>query len=306
MSMERRAHKQIVLYLLFFVLLTVIAAILVECVMRFFSEKRYDPSIPLFGLLFLASNFIAAFFQYRSYKLQGGKSVAESMGARCLLDPSDPKEVLLLNIVKECATAFSLVVPKVYIIEAEQINVFTAGMRPENAVIAITQGAVKNLSQDELRAVVAHEFGHIINGDMKTGMCLSSMLISFYFILYFSLRVVQATGASKSKFCNPVWLLAMLFLAFGDFTWLFGSILKSTVSRKREYLADASAIQFTHNPEGLVNALLKIQNQRIKDMPKTGLAYSHLYLDDHGSLCKLLPTHPPLNKRIAAIKNSLY
>ena len=97
-------------------------------------------------------------------------------------------------------------------------------------------------------------------------------------------------------------LAALLFVVAGAFAWFFGSILKAAVSRQREYLADASSVQFTRNPRGLANALRKIQDETVKDMPKTGMAYSHLYLDDHGTFSSLFATHPPLQARIDAVE----
>ena len=144
---------------------------------------------------------------------------------------------------------------------------------------------------------------------MKIGLRLAAMLMGFYCILYLALRLVEASerGRDSSRRSsdsgrNPVLVAALVFVIAGAVTWLLGSILKAAVSRSREYLADASSVQFTRNPEGLANALRKIQHETVKDMPKKGMAYSHLYLDDHHSLTSLFATHPPLKKRIEAIE----
>ena len=128
------------------------------------------------------------------------------------------------------------------------------------------------------------------------------MLMGFYFVLYIALRILQFSGRGNSKKGNQAALIALVFLAVGAFTWLFGSILKAAVSRQREYLADASSVQFARNPDGLINALKKIGEENIKDMPKTGMAYSHLYLDDRGGISWLFATHPPLEKRIEKLE----
>jgi heat shock protein HtpX len=290
----------------------VAAAFLIELGMRYFTYDQYHPSWPIFGLIFLALTCSVAFFQYYCFGSLGGKYVAESMGATLANAASDLKEAQLLNIVKECALASSLPVPKTYIINAEQINAFAAGLSSENAIIAITRGALKLLSREEIQGVIAHEFGHIRNGDMKIGLRLAAMLMGFYYILYLAFRLLQIAGRGRGSSSrssetgrNPVLLVVLIFLAAGALTWLFGSFLKAVVSRQREYLADASSVQFTRNPKGLANALRKIQHEAVKDMPRTGMAYSHLYLDDHNSLSSLFATHPPLKKRIEAIEGTL-
>ncbi len=304
---QKRARRQTRIYLSLFVLLALVAAFLLELAMRYYGQGQYDPSAPYVGLAFLGITFITAGVQYLCYASLGGTYVAESMGARLANSANNAKEAQLLNIVEECAIASALPVPKVYILDAEQINAFAAGLKPDNAVIAVTKGALHQLSRDELQGVVAHEFGHIANGDMMIGLRLAAMLIGFYFVLYFGIRILQFSTFSRrssGKGQNPVLLIALAFLVAGAFTWFFGSILKAAVSRQREYLADASSVQFTRNPQGLASALRKIQGESVKDMPKTGMAYSHLYLDDHGSLSSLFATHPPLKKRIEAIEGS--
>ncbi|MCE5294789.1 MAG: M48 family metallopeptidase [Chlamydiales bacterium] len=300
---KRKARRRTTLYLCLFVALTIVAAGVLEFGMRYWSEDPFDTTVPIFGLLFMAITFIASFVQYTCFLSSGGAYVAESMDGR-LADPAVPKEAQLLNIVEECALASSLPVPQVYIIDADQINAFAAGLKTDDAVIAVTTGALELLSRDEMQGVVAHEFGHIANGDMLIGLRLAAMLMGFYCILYLALRMLQFSGGrrSDSKGQNPVLLAAFLFLCAGAFAWLFGSILKAAVSRQREYLADASSVQYTRNPQGLIGALLKIENQSVKDMPQAGMAYSHLYLDDHGTLSSLFATHPPINKRIKAIE----
>ncbi len=307
---QRRARKQTVVYLVLFIFLTLAAACLLELGMRYFAQDQYNPSWPMFGAFFLGLTFIAAFFQYFCFMSLGGKYVAESMGARLADAAHGLKEAQLLNIVSECAIASSLPIPQTYVIEAEQINAFAAGLVSENAVIAVTSGALKRLSREEMQGVIAHEFGHISNGDMVIGLRLAAMLMGFYFVLYIALRLLQISGRGRGNRQaseggrNPVVLAALILLAAGAITWLLGSILKAAVSRQREYLADASSVQFTRSPEGLVNALRKIQQETAKDMPKTGMAYSHLYLDDHKSLSSVFATHPPLEKRIEAIEGA--
>jgi heat shock protein HtpX len=302
---QRRARKQTALYLSLFVFLTLIAACFLELGMRYLEPDQYTTPYPLLGIGFLVLTFLVALFQYSCFKASGGKFVAESMGARRADPEANLAERQLLNIVEEIALASSLPVPLVFVIDAKQINAFAAGLTPDSAVIAVTQGALEQLNRDELQGVVAHEFGHISNGDMMIGLRLAAMLMGFYFILYLGIRLLQLSGRSSrrsnGKGGNPVLMAALCLFIAGAFTWFLGSILKAGVSRQREYLADASSVQFTRNPAGLAGALRKIQEETTKDMPKTGLAYSHLYLDDHASMFSLFATHPPIEKRIQAI-----
>lgn len=303
---QSRARKQTAIYLGLFILLTLAGATILEFGMRYFAQEDYNPLFPYCGIVFIAFTCLAASVQYVSYMALGGESVAESMGGRPADASHGPKEAQLLNIVEECAIAASLPIPTTYIIDAEAINAFAAGLKQDKASITVTRGALELLSRDEMQAVVAHEFGHISNGDMTIGLRLAAMLMGFYFILYLAMRILQFSGGfgrsnSNSRGQNPVQLAALLLIAVGAFSWFFGSILKAAINRQREYLADASSVQFTRNPAGLASALRKIQDETVKDMPKTGMAYSHLYLDDHSSFSSLFATHPPLEKRIEAI-----
>ena len=304
---QRRARKQTAVYLLLFVLLTGAAALFVELGLRYVAADQYTPRVPIVGLIFLSLTFLVAFVQYVRFRAFGGKYNAQSMGAKLANGDADLKEAQLLHIVNECAIASSLPLPQTYIINAEQINAFAAGLSSEDAIIAITSGALKRLSREEIQGVIAHEFGHIRNGDMKIGLRLAAMLMGFYCILYIAFRLLQISESGVSRRSNEkgrsaVLLVGLFFLVAGALTWFFGSILKAAVSRQREYLADASSVQFTRNPQGLVAALRKIQDEKAHDMPKTGMAYSHLYFDDRTWLSRLFATHPPLENRIRAIE----
>lgn len=303
---QKRARKQTLYLVMLFILLTIIASLGIEFLLRYVEPASYSPSAPIVAILFLAITFLVALIQYQRFKFQGGQVVAESMNARLCNKEASDAEYQLQNIVEEMAVASSLPAPKIYIIPAKEINAFAAGLRPDDSVIAVTEGAIEQFSRDEMQAVIAHEFGHIHNGDMTIGLRLAAMLMGFYFVLYIGLRFLEISGrsrrSSREKGGNPVVMAALLFLVAGAFTWFFGSILKAAVSRQREYGADASSVQFTRNPQGLSSALKKIMQETKKDMPKSALSYSHLYFNDSGIWSRLFATHPPLMKRIEAIE----
>lgn len=308
---QRRARKKTKIYLAAFILITLGMAVLIEVIMRD-SSPTYAQSFPLIGGLFLGITFCVAGFQYMMYSSKGGSYVAESVGAR-RIDPQSthPVERQLLNIVEEIAISASLPIPPIYIIPSKQINAFAAGLTHDNAAIAITEGALMKLNRDEVQGVIAHEFGHIYNGDMGISLRLAAMVMGFFFVLYFAMRILQfasLTGRSRSnqKGGNPMILIALVLMGAGIFTWFAGSVLKAMVSREREYLADACSVQFTRNPDGIANALKKIAMDQTHDMPKQGMAYSHMYLDNHIGFSALFATHPPLKKRIEAILGKTY
>lgn len=306
---QKRAMSKTKIYVTIFIILTLFVAFLLEVAMRSLAADDYAVGeFPLLGLIFTIATFSVAGFQYLNFRLQGGGAVAESLGARQVsLEPSNFKEKQLRNIVEEIALASSLPVPPIYVLQANQINAFAAGLTPDDAAITVTEGTLNRLSRDELQGVVAHEFGHIYNGDMKISMRLAAMIMGFFFIFYIGLRLLQFTPRTRDdKKGNPILIAAILFTLAGAFTWLMGSILKSAVSREREYLADACAVQFTRNPDGIANALKKIAASDISDMPTGGTAYSHLYFEDRSFLSGLFRTHPPIEKRIEAILGREY
>ncbi|WP_238579012.1 M48 family metallopeptidase [Neochlamydia sp. EPS4] len=308
---QKKARSKTSLYLGLFLALTLLISTLIEYVMRNLAKDSYHPPIPLLGLAFLIITCGIALVEYSHYKSQGGAYVARSLGARLIDDHTNNlKEKQLLNIVQEIAIASSLPVPPVYILPTDAINAFTAGLTPENAAIAITKGSLDKLTREELQGVIAHEFGHIYNGDMKISMRLAAMVMGFFYALYIGMRLLQFTSHSrerrKKKENNPVVIAALLIFVAGALTWIMGSILKAAVSREREYLADACAVQFTRNSAGIIQALIKIERAEDKKMPLKGMAYSHLYFNDRMGLSSLFSTHPPIRKRIVALEGGEY
>jgi len=312
---QRQAKSKTAIYLTIFVFLTLAASYVAEWAMRNFASESYsNPPLPYVGLAFFFITFVVAGFNYFTYLHSGGSYVAESMGG-FLVDPftDNLKERQLMNIVEEMAVATSLPVPPVYIIRAKEINAFAAGTSPQNAIIAVTVGTLNLLNRDELQGVIAHEFSHIYHADMKIGMRVAAMIMGFFIASYIGLRLLSSStymGGSRSddgerKGGNPIIILALIFMAIGALTWFFGSILQACVSRQREFLADASAVQYTRNPAGIANALRKIADSQVSDMPKNGKPYSHLYFNEHSSFfSRLFATHPPVEERIAAIEGN--
>lgn len=309
---QQKARSRTKIYLVVFILLTFAVAFGAEWVMRDAEGQDYQPGFPFVAVGFLVLTFGSALYHYSCYAALGGSYVAESVGAyEVPSDTSDFRERQLLNIVQEMAVAAALPMPKVYILQTEGINAFAAGMTKDNAAITVTTGTLQQLNRDELQGVIAHEFGHIYNGDMRISLNLAAMLMGFFIVLTVALRMMRFAALTRRRSDegrggNPVMLAALILMVAGAITWFFGSLLKAMVSREREYLADACAVQFTRNPGGIANALKKIAGVRVSDMPKEGMAYSHMYFNNPSFFSGLFATHPPILKRIAAIEGLTY
>jgi len=245
----------------------------------------------------------------------GGKSVAIALGGRQLnRNSADTNEKKLLNVVEEMSIASGISTPTVYIIDESGINAFAAGLTLDDAVIGVTSGCVEKLDREELQGVIAHEFSHIFNGDMRLNLQLTAILHGILligligrFILRSSTRRSHTTRSSSSKKGNGgLYVLALgagLFV-IGYVGTFFGSIIKANVSRKREYLADATAVQYTRYPRGISGALKKIAYYSSELRAPAAETYSHLYFAEGVStmFSALLATHPPLDRRIKKIE----
>jgi Zn-dependent protease with chaperone function len=248
---------------------------------------------------------------------QGGQVVAKALGGRLVdYQLADDKQQRLLNIVEEMAIAAGVPVPPVYLMNESSINAFAAGYSPADAVIGVTQGCLNLLNRDQLQGVIAHEFSHILNGDMRLNIRLIALLHGIEFIGhsgYFLLRSMgrhRAVGAGSSKSKDNgggILGLALGLMVLGYLGTFFGSLIKAAVSRQREFLADASAVQFTRNPSGIAGALKSIGAATFGSQVKNPNAdeMSHLFFAEAISRwSSLFATHPPLKQRIKRLDPS--
>lgn len=242
----------------------------------------------------------------------GGRAVAEALGGREInLNTHDADERRILNVVEEMAIASGTSVPSVYVVEEESINAFAAGHQPNNAVIGITRGTIRNLTREELQGVVAHEFSHILHGDMRLNIRLVSVLHGILLIgllggmLLRSMRFRRVGGSKRDNSAAVILGLGAALMVVGYAGTFFGNLIKSAVSRQREYLADASAVQFTRNPYGIGNALVKIGSHSQGSYLKAPQAaeFSHLFFGQGIKLgfTRMMATHPPLKERIQRV-----
>jgi len=235
---------------------------------------------------------------------QGGGKVARAMGGT-LVDPTtqDPLRRRLYNVVEEMAIASGVPVPEVYVLEQEAgLNAFAAGYAPTDAAVAVTRGLLERLDRDELQGVIAHEFSHILNGDMRINIRLMGFVFGIMVIAIMGQHMMHSARFSRnSKDAAPLMILSLAIVLIGYIGLFFGRIIKAAISRQREYLADAAAVQFTRNPDGISGALKKIGiNETGSQLQADSEEVGHM-LFGQGVSGFLFATHPPLIKRIQAI-----
>jgi len=242
----------------------------------------------------------------------GGTTVAERLGGKRIFpDTTDPVERRVLNVVEEMALASGVPTPPVFLLSQEQgINAFAAGYSPSDAVVAVTRGTAEQLTRDELQGVVAHEFSHILNGDMRLGIRIIGILHGLLLIGLIGrilIRVAGRTGGRGKNNPGPyIFLIGVALAILGFVGTLIGGLIKAAVSRQREYLADASAVQFTRNPEGLCGALKRIGSLVLgsKMQAENAAEANHMFFAAGvwEGLTGLTATHPPLPARIRRLE----
>lgn len=239
----------------------------------------------------------------------GGEAVAQQMGGTLVpADTSDLSLRRLRNVVEEIAIASGVPVPKLYVMEEEAaINAFAAGFSPSDAVVAVTRGALERLNRDELQGVIAHEFSHILNGDMRLNVRLIGVLFGILMIGLIGRKVLEygRFGGSRNRNAGALLVAALVAMVIGYVGLFFGRLIKAGVSRSRERLADASAVQFTRQTAGLAGALKKIagvgEGSRLSHRGDAE-EVSHMLFGDGVGFSSLFATHPPLLERIRALE----
>lgn len=337
----RRSTRRLIAYFMLAVILIILSIYIAGITIFFGFNVNADPELPFQWwnpdlFLWITGATLCVVVIGSLYKIfalsKGGEVVARWLGGR-LIDSStsDPQERRLLNVVEEMAIASGTPVPSVFLLEEEKsINAFAAGFTPADAVIGVTRGTLQILSRDELQGVIAHEFSHILNGDMRLNIRLIGVLNGILVIAMIGYVILSGTRTSSSRKngggAAAILAFGAALLVIGYVGVFFGKLIKSAVSRQREFLADASAVQFTRDPDGIAGALKKIgglahgsriQNPKAEEM-------SHLFFSDgkHGkaspflsmrnrkppvqthSAFSFMATHPPLEMRIQRIDPS--
>ncbi|GAB7228488.1 M48 family metallopeptidase [Vibrio rotiferianus] len=262
---------------------------------------------------------ISSMIRLSDLSSNGGRGVAESIGGKLISSNTiDAKHRRLLNVVEEMSIASGIPVPPVYVMQEERgINAFAAGMSIDDAVIGVTQGALDTFTRDELQGVIAHEFSHILNGDMRMNTRLIGVLFGITCIAHFGHLVLDNThhtsrvsrsSSDSDKGFAVIMLIAIVCLVLGWVGTLFGSMIKAAISRQREFLADASAVQFTRNDQGISGALKKIgghaSGSSLKAKASSQMSHMMFGQSSLSGFTGLFATHPPLEERIRRIEPS--
>jgi Zn-dependent protease with chaperone function len=322
----RRKTKWLVIYFVLAVA-AMIAAIYLAAIVIFSGvqshqhrDRNYDEPAAQLSLwdpqifLGVALGTLAVVFIGSSYKTMslaaGGSAVSEMMGARLVSsNTTDPDERKLLNVVEEMSIASGVPMPQVYVMDDENgINAFAAGHKPGDATVTVTRGCMKILSRDELQGVIGHEFSHILNGDMRLNLRLMGTIFGILCLAIIGRILLQTSrGGGRGRGQNPLPILGLALLVIGYIGVFFGRLIQAAVSRQREFLADASSVQFTRNPGGITGALKKIgglgeNGSRLSNGHAEEL--SHMFFGNGISeaFIGLLETHPPLTDRIHAFE----
>ena len=301
----RRATRWLLLAFLVSVALVVLAVDAVVVVLFGFTESGASPAgaVVVTTIVTLAVICGASLFKTLSLRAGGGVVARSLGGTRIDRNTGDPALRRLHNVVEEMAIASGVTMPEVYVLENEDgINAFAAGNSPADAAVAVTRGAATRLKRDELQGVVAHEFSHILNGDMRLNLRLLGWTFGLLAIAIVARIVLQSSprggGRGRKDGAGALILAALAVMVLGYIGVFFGRLLQAAVSRHRERLADASAVQFTRDPQGLTGALLKIAGLAAGSrlVAPEGEQVAHMLFAP--GFVRLLSTHPPIEERL--------
>jgi Zn-dependent protease with chaperone function len=328
---RQRTHRLVLLFVLA-VLGTIIAGyaaavVLVNATGRDRSRSRYadaasaaprlwDPQIFLGVTLgTIAVVGVASLYKWATMR-QGGAAIAESVGGR-RVDPKSTNlhERRLLNVVEEMSIASGVPMPAVFVLDDEpSLNAFAAGLTTADAAVTVTKGTLEKLTRDELQGVIAHEFSHILNGDMRLNVRITAIVFGILVIGLLGRIMLQSLGRGRVRSGGgdkkdggvAVYLaIGLALFIIGYIGYFFGRLIQAAVSRQREFLADASAVQFTRNPGGITGALKKIGGYAIGGSLHSDHAQElgHFFFAQafESSFGGLWATHPPLDERIRAV-----
>lgn len=323
---RRNTVKLVILYL--FAVIGIVVSVYVVVLLAFGAQGEVPAHLSWWqqvwhpDLFLIVSGVILAVIMigtlFRMSQLRkGGSAVAEMLGGR-KIEPStrDRQERQLMNVVEEMSIASGIPVPDVYVLDREEnINAFAAGFGTDDAAIGVTKGTLDKLNRDELQGVIAHEYSHIFNGDMRLNIRLIGILNGILLLHVMGMILMRSTlfsgmraggggrggGKGGGGAIIAILVIGIALLIIGYIGMLFGRMIQAAISRQREYLADAAAVQYTRNPEGLSSALRKIQRTAEGGKIKDGHAMEMSHLFFASSFGKMFATHPPIEDRINAI-----
>ena len=307
----RRTTRWLLVAFLISVVLVVLAIDAVVVFLFGAAEPETSPAAAVLGTSVVVLAIICGASLFKTLSLRaGGGAVARSLGGtRIERSTGDLALKRLHNVVEEMAIASGVTMPEVYVLENEDgINAFAAGNSPADAAIAVTRGAATRLKREELQGVVAHEFSHILNGDMRLNLRLLGWTFGLLAVAIVARTVLNnspnVSRGSRKDGAGALMLAALAVMMLGYIGVFFGRLLQAAVSRNRERLADASSVQFTRNPTGLSGALLKIAGTHSGSRLVTPQAEEVAHMLFAAGLPRLFATHPPIEERLKALDPS--
>lgn len=308
-QVRRISHRLVLLFLIAVVGIVALVNLVVFIAFDVWSEPAATMITTLVVVSALTVGIIGATSLFRMLSLRngGGGKVAQKLGGVYVPeDTQDPQLRRLRNVVEEIAIASGVGVPELYILPHEDgINAFAAGWSPSDSAVAVTRGALERLNRDELQGVIAHEFSHVINGDMRLNIRLMGVLFGIMALSVVA-RILLYGGRGGGRNAAPIMLVALAAMVIGFIGVIMGRLIKAAVSRQREYLADASAVQYTRQTEGIAGALKKIggiqEGSRVRDGNVEDV--SHMLFGEGMEFSNAFATHPPLPKRIQQLDPS--
>jgi len=306
---QDKARSNTTLLVILFILSVVIIAGLVGVITYFFlhNNKQFSMSsvaalkAASFSVFFTMSAILYA-SACRIYELRsGGVAIAKQIGATFIGNkPQNPKWLRLRNVTTEIAIASRVVPPTLYVLEKEHaLNAFAAGHNADDAIIVVTHGLLENLNRDELQAVIAHEISHILNNDIGLNLHITGFLHGLLVVWEWGRNMLDVPGHSRAAVMLKT--VGFFLLVIGSLGTLAGHLIKAALSRQRELLADACAVQFTRQQDGLANALKKIAAMpQGTELDNTAMAeeFSHMFILSGVGFDRWFDSHPPIIERI--------
>ncbi len=318
---RRTTRRLVYAYILATVLIVLGVTLVVGVALFNFTETGYgitarafieQQASVLIGTAVLATLFILGATAFKTASLSsGGGRVAVDMGGTLVPpDVQDPLRRRLRNVVEEMAIASGMPVPDIYVLEQESgINAFAAGYTPGDAVVAVTRGTLELLDREELQGVIGHEFSHILNGDMRLNIRLMGVLFGIMALGLIGRMILRSghhasiVSSRRGRGAPAVFMIGLGIAILGGIGVFAARAIKASISRQREYLADASAVQFTRQPDGLASALKKIGGYQEGSHLQAAdpEEVSHMLFGTGSGLSGMFATHPPLTERIQAL-----
>lgn len=299
------------LFILIMVLMIYIIALLLRLMWNYSIDEEsliwWQPDL-FYRVSLVTVGFITLASCYKMIQLRrGGSVIAKDLGGKLIFTETDSEqEQQLLNIVEEMAIASGIPVPKVYLLYNEpSINAFAAGFSLNDAVIGVTRGSIEQLNRDELQAVIAHEFSHILNGDIRINSLLIGLLHGILLIFMTGRAISRVRFNGEDDY--SLWPFGFMLMTIGGIGLIFGRSIQAAVSRQREFLADASAVQFTRNPDAISGALQKVQQKDSRLLTPKAEAVSHIFFGNAVSINffkEKFATHPSVPIRIRRVNGA--